>query len=271
MVFLDKDSKNGIILSESSPHTRNVMKNRNAIQKTWFPEGSREYRQFKLVTRENLKLVKILKKHVPLSAGDLVLDVGGRDGNVSFALQKPEWVHVVDPDPKVRLLKRAGKFWHEKIQNVQFEPNTKYKLIVCCHVLGYLNLEGAQKDVLDKLVHMLADDGVLALYYNANDGYMASLLEYSKHVLSAQHFDYFDEELLRPYKAVGYNIKHIDTAFDVSYKTYDALARCCWFLFGAMNPDIAGSAKRFVPKLENELAAPSFIINERVMLIKHHI
>lgn len=244
------------------------MKNHSAIQKTWFPEGSREYHRFKLVTRENRKLVEILRKRVALRPGELVLDVGGRDGNVAFAVQKPQWVHIVDPDPKVRPLKRPGQFWREKIQNVQFEQGVKYKLIICCHVLGYLSLESAQKDVLDKLVHMLTDDGTLVLFYNTNEGYMASLLEYSTHVLSARHFDYFDEKLLRPYRTVGYDIKQVDTAFDVAYKTFDALARCCWFLFGAMDPDITGSARRFLPKLTNELSEPGFIINERVMLIR---
>src|SRR6266481_3012692 len=148
------------------------------IQKTWIPEGSKEYAHFKLITKENKKLVETIKEHVSLKPGDLVLDVGGRDGNVAFEVQKREWIHIVDPDPTVRLLQKPGKFWNEKIQNVKFNSKVKYKLIICCHVLGYLGLQDAQEETTKKLIDLLDVGGTLILFYNTNTGYIGELIEY---------------------------------------------------------------------------------------------
>jgi hypothetical protein len=240
----------------------------DVIQKTWVPEGTAEYRQFKHVTQENRKLVEVIKRHVELKPGDLVLDVGGHDGNVAFAVQDPKWVHIVDPDPTVRLLQKPGQFWNHKIQDIAFGKREKYKLIICCHVLGYLGLQGVQADVLRMLTDALTEDGTLVLFYNTNEGYMGSLLRYSQHVLPMGHFDHFDESLLKPYRTLRFDIKQFDTAFYVAYKSFEKLARCCWFLFGAIDPDIGSCARRFLPKLRAELAEPSFIIDERMLIIK---
>jgi hypothetical protein len=238
----------------------------DVIQKTWVPEGTAEYRQFKHVTQENALLVAAIKRHVEIKDGDLVLDVGGHDGNVAFAVQKPQWVHVVDPDPTVRLLQKPSRFWNQKVQEVRFGKQ-KYKLIICCHVLGYLGLQGAQERVLQTLTELLADGGTLVLFYNTNEGYMRSLLDYSKHVLPMGHFDHFDEALLKPYRTPRFEIKQLDAAFYVKYAAFETLARCCWFLFGAIDPDIGSCAKRFLPKLEAELQEPCFVIDERMLFI----
>jgi len=237
------------------------------IQKTWIPEGSKEYSIFKLITQENKKLVEVIKKHVKIKAGDLVLDVGGRDGNVAFEIQKPEYVHIVDPDPTVRLVKKPSKFWNEKVQNVDFDPKVKYKLIICCHVLGYLGLQDAQRETTKKLIDLLDVGGTLILFYNTNTGYIGELIDYSKHVLSMGHYDYFEEDILRNYRTHRYDIKQLDVAFPLNYKSFDELARCCWFLFGAMDPNIEKSAKKFLPKLENDLIEPSFTIEERIVFV----
>ncbi|MCE9541516.1 class I SAM-dependent methyltransferase [Candidatus Kaiserbacteria bacterium] len=239
----------------------------DAIQKTWHPKGAAEYDIFKLRTQENEWLIRAIKKHVTLKRGDLVLDVGGRDGNVAFALQKAPQVHIIDPDPRIRPLKRPGRFWRMKIQDVEFDPVVKYKLIICCHVLGYLSLQGADKQVLKKLTDQLEIGGTLVLFYNTNDGYMSSLLEYSRHILPRRHFDEFDELLLRPYE-INHDIKQLDTSFDLAYRDFPALARCCWFLFGAVDRNIDECARRFLPKLRDDLAQPLFPIGERCKLIR---
>lgn len=239
----------------------------DVIQKTWIPEGSKEYSTFKLITQENEKLAEVIKKHINIKPGDLVLDVGGRDGNVAYALQKPEWVHIVDPDPTIRLLKKPGKFWNEKVQNVQFNPKTKYKLIICCHVLGYLGLQEAQEEAIKKLTELLEVGGALVLFYNTNTGYMRDLLDYSRHILPLGHYDYFNEDILQRYRTHRYAIKQLDVSFPLKYGTFADLSRCGWFLFGAMDSDIASAAKKFLPKLKKDLLEPTLVIEERILFL----
>lgn len=244
----------------------------DGIQKTWIPEGTKEYALFKLKTQENQKLIEVIKKHIDIKPNDLILDVGGRDGNVAFEIQKPEKVHIIDPDPRIKLLKEPGKCWNKKVQDVQFDEKTKYKLIICCHVLGYLGLQEAQKEMTRKLVSLLdPDGGTLVLFYNANIGYMKELLDYSLHVLSRGHYDYFDESILKRYRIPGYEIKRLDVSFDLKYSSFEELARCCWFLFGAIDQDIDEKARRFLLKLRNDLAESTFVIDERIVFVKRKL
>ena len=65
------------------------------VQKTWIPEGTKEYAFFKLVTLENLYLARILKEAINLKSGELILDIGGRHGDIALALQNPENIHII--------------------------------------------------------------------------------------------------------------------------------------------------------------------------------
>ena len=239
---------------------------RDIIQKTWIPEGSVEYDIFKLKTLENDDLVRIIKKHVPLLPDDYVLDVGGRDGNVAFQVQSADHVDIVDPDPFIKPLQEPNTFWRNKVQQVQFPSDRKYKLIICCHVMGYLGLQRTQKEVVEKLVDLLEEDGVLLLFYNTNHGYMGELLEYSRHIQFG-HYDYFDVDILEEYKTPDYGIKHLDRSYTLDYGDFMALARMCWFLFGAMEIDVDKVAEKFLPKLTYDLLEPTFEIDERMTFI----
>jgi hypothetical protein len=239
---------------------------RDAIQKTWIPEGSTEYDIFKLKTRENDDLVRIIKKHTVLEPDDLVLDVGGRDGNVAFRVTEPTSIDIIDPDPFITPLKKPANFWRGKVQYVVFDPARKYKLIICCHVMGYLGLQSVQKGVVEKLVEQLEEGGVLLLFYNTNHGYMAELLQYSRHIQFG-HYDYFDTDILEEYKTPDFGIKHLDRSYTLDYGDWMALARMCWFLFGAMEIDVDSVAKKFLPKLQYDLVEPTFEIDERITFI----
>jgi hypothetical protein len=259
-----------IDIKHNVPHIVNMKSPITAvdvIQKTWIPEGTREYEVFKHVTQENAQLVSEIKRHIEILPGDLILDVGGRDGNVAFDLQEPKWVDIVDPDPTIRLLKKPRKFWNEKVQNVEFSPEEKYKVIIACHVLGYLGLQEVQRDVIEKLLAQLVEGGTLVLFYNTNQGYMGDLLEYSRHIMPMGHYDYFNELLLDNNRNPRYDIKHLDTAFRLEYESFEDLARCTWFLFGAINSDIDACASNFLPKLKNDLLEPIFMIDERMVFI----
>ena len=236
------------------------------VQKTWIPNGTAEYHQFKRVTGENLWLIDFIRRTVHVGNSDLVLDVGGLDGNVGFGIQLPQYVHIVDPDPTVHLLQQPGMFWNQKVQDVDFGEQS-YKLIICCHVLGYLGSQGTQATVFHKLIRLLDRGGSLVLFFNSNEGYLRSLLEYSAHVLERGHYDFFDQNLLQPYRNTHFRITQRDVAFDVSYPTFEELARCCWFLFGAIVSDIDACARLFLPKLRRDLSEPAFSIAERAIVI----
>ncbi len=237
----------------------------NRLQKTWIPEGTEEYKVFKLTTQENHYLVTLLKKVVPVKPKEFILDVGGREGDIGVELQAPEHLHLVDPDPILKLPFAPGKYWNERIQDIELKD--KYRLIICCHVLGYLGTQHVQDKVFRDLLKALAPGGTLALFYNTNTGYMGELLRFTGEILLDGHYDHFDEELLSELDPSEYTFSHKDVSFRLDYPSYEGLARCCWFLFGAKDQNIDGVAAKFLPKLKAELKEPTFDIDERVTLI----
>lgn len=235
------------------------------LQKTWIPEGTAEYKEFKHVTHENAYLADFLNVRFKLGGQDLVLDVGGRDGDIGSAVQKPESLHLVDPDPTLDLRISPAKFIRKKIQDVALKD--RYTLIICSHVLGYLGLQSVQKRVFETLVRALRPGGTLVLFYNTNSNYMGELLKFSQALELDGHYDYFDEHLFASCSTAEFEVKFSNVTFNLDYPTFDALARCCWFLFGAMDQDIEKVAALFLPKLTKDLKAPSFPIDERIALI----
>jgi hypothetical protein len=237
------------------------------IQKTWIPEGTVEYTTFKSITQENAFLAGLLKTKIVFGDENLLLDVGGREGDIAKTLVPAEKIHLVDPDPTLKLPFTPGKFWPSKIQDILPLPD-QYKLIICSHVLGYLGNQNAQTLGFRELLKQLGVGGSLVLFYNTNTGYMGELLKFSKQNLSKGHFDYFEEDLLKTLNPKQYEVSHVDISFDLNYPSYEELARCCWFLFGSLDQDIEGIAAKFLPKLTKDLGSPTFPIEERVTFIK---
>lgn len=235
------------------------------LQKTWIPEGTKEYKIFKLITLENEWLAQILKNRFPLKPGELLLDVGGREGDIARVLQSPEYIHLVDPDPTLKLPFTPGKFWNERIQDI--ELSDKYKLIICSHVLGYFGTQNVQDLMFGKLVKLLASGGTLVLFYNSNTGYVGELLKFSKRVIPDGHYDYFDEALLKELNADEFDITHEDVSFTLDYGNFTDLSHVGWFLFGAKDQDIEGVAATFLPKLQTDLQRPAFEIEERATFV----
>jgi hypothetical protein len=242
------------------------METEDLIQKTWVPEGTAEYRLFKQITGENRALASLLNDRLSLKSGELVLDVGGREGDISLALQAPNSVHIVDPDPTLSR-PHVGKFWNQKIQNLNLSAY-RYQLILCSHILGYLGAQSAQLETVLQLTSRLASRGNLILFFNRNDGYMGELLAYSKSVLEYGHHDYFDEEIFKSLSPRDFSITHTDMSFTLKYPSFDELSRCCWFLFGSLRQDINNVASLFRPRLKRDLSTPAFAINERVIFIE---
>lgn len=236
------------------------------LQKTWIPEGTREYEVFKSITGENKFIATFLKEKFHLKPGELILDVGGREGDVVREIQAPQYIHLVDPDPTLHLPFAPEKFWSSRIQDTNL-GSFKYKLINFGHVLGYLGTQNAQGEVFNKLVNYLTPGGTLVLFYNTNTGYMADLLDFSKKNLDRGHYDFFDENLLTQLNQKEFSISKHDISFELSYPSYEELARCCWFLFGSMDQDIPAVAAKFLPKLKQDLPQPKFSIDERITLI----
>lgn len=239
------------------------------LQKTWIPEGTEEYKIFKLITLENYFLSEVLKKKFPLKAGELLLDVGGREGDIGIKLQSPAYLHLVDPDPTLTLNFKPVKFWNERIQDIDLVDN--YKLIICSHVLGYLGTQNVQDEVFHQLIKAMAPGGTLVLFYNTNRGYVGELLAYTKQIDLDGHYDYFDEQLLTQLNLAEFTVTYQDVTFELAYDVWEDLARCCWFLFGARDQDIEGVSKKFLPKLKNDLQAIGFPIEERITFITRKV
>ena len=235
------------------------------LQKTWIPEGSEEYKHFKLVTQENKFLAKFLGKKFNLQPGQFILDVGGREGDISVQLQNPRYIQIVDPDPTLKLPFKPNKLLKKKIQNVNLTG--KYKLIICSHVWGYLGNQKVLEQVFQNLINLIGSGDSLVLFCNTNTGYMGELLKFSKKNLDHGHYDYFDEKLLDKLDVKKFKIEQKDVMFDLNYNSFGELARCCWFLFGAIDQDIDKVAKQFLPKLKKDLKKPNFPIEERITII----
>lgn len=243
--------------------------NPDRLQKTWTPEGTVEYSEFKRRTLENTYLSNFIKQHIKLDKQATILDVGGRDGDIAYSIQPPQYVHIVDPDPNIVPSPDIGQFSRAKIQDISID--SKYDLIICSHVLGYLGIENSQETVLQKLLHSLKVGGTLALFYNKNTGYMGQLLNFSRQNITNGHYDFFDEYLLSSIGSEFSVSLYNDVTFLLEYPTFESLARCCWFLFGAKDQNVAAVAELFIPKLKNDLDGPSFPIQERIVLIRRII
>ena len=117
---------------------------------------------------------------------------------------------------------------------------------------------------MDKII----PGGTLALFYNTNTGYMKELLVFSKEFIPDGHYDYFDEKLLDELDSSKFDIESHVVSFDLDYDSFDGLARCGWFHFGAKDQNIKAIAAKFLLKLKRDLDIPSFKIDERVTLIR---
>ena len=245
------------------------MKPQDSIQKTWIPEGTKEYDDFKRITQENEYLAKYLQKQIMLRQGDLVLDVGGREGDISIQLQKAEYIHIIDPDPTLTIPYKPELFVRKKIQDVSLTH--KYKLIIGSHIWGYLGNQQELQSVFHQLIDALDTKGTLALSYNTNTSYMDELLQFSKKIFKEEnydtHYDYFNEKLIHALPKNKFKIDTKDVSFNLEYKSFEELSRACWFLFGANNQDIHSIAKLFSHKLESDLCEPHFDLEERIVLI----
>lgn len=231
----------------------------------WVPEDTPEYTAFKKVSQEDAFLERFLSQKYSLAPGELLLDIGARDGSICLRLQSPEYIHIAEPDPTVQLPFSPQKFWRQKIQDVQLEDT--YKLIVCSHVMGYLRRQGVQPQVFQQLIDALALGGTLVLFYNTNSGFVGELLELSKKIIPNGHYDYFDESLLLTLPDEAFNIGVKDEQFELSYKTFEELSRSCWFLFGGYENDIAGVSEKFLPILMASLTNPRVMLDQRIVCI----
>lgn len=236
------------------------------MQKTWIPEGTREYFAFKLVTQENKYLAKFLARKFRLGDNDLVLDVGGRHGDIAYGIQHPSMVHIVDPDPTIVPTCKAAHFSRCRIQEADI-PKSSYSLIICSHVLGYLSKDNDQQQVINTLSEALVPGGSLVLFYNRNSGYMGELLRYSMGHLKEGHYDYFDEKIIESLSS-KFDVSHFDVWFQAKYENLNELSRACWFLFGATNQNISAVAEVFHSKLMSDKMPSHLDIEQRIVCMK---
>ncbi len=223
-------------------------------------ENTPEYKKFKEVSREDAALIRYIKSNFTLTSGDKVLDIGGREGYISSTVQEPSYVTIIDPDPRLQIIKPLK---HLSIPLEQYHTEEKFKLIVCSHVLGDFGRVNIQREMIEKLLGFLAPGGHLILCYNTNEGFMDTLLEFSIKNLNETRYDYFDEKIVLP--RADLNIKYHDFSVELEYGSFEALARCCWVLFGTSGQDINNIAKLYTPFLKENIKKPYFRLEERIL------
>jgi hypothetical protein len=235
------------------------------LQKTWTVEGTKEYHSFKQITRENSYLAKFIRDNVEIPPGR-VLDIGGREGSISFNVSSPSLVDIVDPDPTIRLDPPAT-YVAQRIQNYDLSARD-YSLIICSHVLGYLGRQNAQRTVLRRALAALATNASCVLSYNINVGYMGDLLRFSRLHIENGHFDYFEEGILDSIDPTKYSVTQVDVSFPIYYPSYYLLGRACWFLFGNILNNVDEVARLFEEKIRGDGMPAGFNVDQRILRIE---
>jgi hypothetical protein len=224
-------------------------------------ENTPEYKKFKEVSQEDAVLIAYLQNNFKLTPEDKVLDVGGREGYISLAVQQSASITIIDPDPTLQVL--DPEIIHLDIPLQNYSTESKFKLIICSHVLGDFGRGGIQEEMINKLLSLLAPDGHLVLCYNSNKGFMETLLEFSIKNLDETRYDYFDETILLSRNDL--EIKNKDFSVQLEYVSFETLARCCWVLFGTSEQDINEISRSYISFLRENLENPSFILEERIL------
>lgn len=235
----------------------------NKFLKVFREENSPEYEIFKKISDEDTVVRCLIESNRNLIENPKILDIGGRNGNMSrFFQQNPDLITIIDPDPVLRNQNIFGQLISKKIQDFNLEHG--YDLIIASHVWGDIGRDGDQKQILEKLFNTLNDEGILVLVYNLNTDFMADLLDFAKANLNGLRYDYFDENFLNDYKLSG----EITFNTPLKYLSFEELSRACWFLFGTGEQDIVDVANSFLPYLKDRLEKPFFDLVQRFILIR---
>ncbi|HYU64957.1 MAG TPA: class I SAM-dependent methyltransferase [Candidatus Paceibacterota bacterium] len=234
-------------------------------------ENTPEYRKFKIISDEDTVLLGYLSKHLLIGKSDEVLDIGGREGYISLALQNPNHVTIVENDPDVR--PPQAIYLNQSIQDVQFDPET-FDIIIFAHVLGVLERQEVLEEVINRAYSWLKKEGTMVLFYNTNSGYMGELLEFARKNLKKLKYDYFDEKILSTFKNATITEEKVVTP--ITYNSFEELGRACWYLFSACDDeddsdDMNAVAALFIPKLKKDLSSPEIDIEQKIILVKKYM
>ena len=112
----------------------------NKLFSVYREENTPEYKIFKRITKEDDNLVSIISSEIPTNVMHL-LDIGGREGEVSSHFSDLCNITIVDPDEDLKVLIHPKiNFINSSVQNVSLEQK-RYDLIIASHVWGDLYSE----------------------------------------------------------------------------------------------------------------------------------
>lgn len=224
-------------------------------------ENTSEYQRFKRLTDEDRIIADKISDYG--FEGGTMLDIGGREAQISSQLTSKEDITLVDPDP-VPNPEDITK--HEKkIQQFLDQRSKTFDLILCSHVLGDLGRQDSQESVVKELINCLSGGGALVLAYNDNRGVLGELLSYAKTRLDQPRYDYFEETILDDFdgqvKKERFSVQLVEDSF------YD-LGVMCWVLFGTGEDDIEDVARDFELVLKQKLSKPSLRISQCLTIVQ---
>ncbi len=233
----------------------------NKLFSVYREENTPEYKIFKTVSDEDSILAEIIKQKFGVGF-QKILDVGGRSGEVSTLISEKNNITIIDPDTDlVDVIDNEIHFINERIQDVALGKSS-YDLVIASHVWGDLSRDNVSKKVLAQLMLAKKDSASLVICHNHNSGFLRDLQYFAFNYLSGIRYDNFDTSILI---GCSFHTEYFETC--LNYKTFEELARACWFLFATGDQEIEEVVKIFQPYLESVLEKPEFSFEQEVHFV----
>ena len=217
------------------------------------------FEKFKKITKEEEKILAIIKKEIKIDENTTILDIGSNKGVLSKAIQ---------PNKKKITLIDIQEFNHEK--EITFiksawesaEIKEKYDLILASHVWGHFGYTNTQEHSFKKMTECVKENGKIILVYNTNSQFMKSLIDYAHKTLQEFQYDYFNEQITK-------KLPKKETIFSVTVKatTFTELTNLLQILLITENTEYTKQKGNIESFLKKTLTKPEFNIEQKVVMI----
>jgi cyclopropane fatty-acyl-phospholipid synthase-like methyltransferase len=223
-------------------------------------ELEKNFHKFKDITREEFFIAEEIKKHINIRDSDTILDIGCADGNLSRSLTGNS-TNITFLDVNEFDFSPQEKFIHSSFEEAEIYE--KYDIILSSHVWGHFYRNNSFDFCFKKALDLLKENGKLIVVHNSNKDFIGSLIDLSKTIFKEVEFDVFLDKFLE-------NVNYSEYYFDVSLKAsnYRELAELIQVLLIVPDELYYEKIEEIIEFLENNLAKPEFLINQRLLVIE---
>lgn len=223
---------------------------------------SERFEKFKNTTKEENRIIDLIKSEIPVHSNWKVLDIGSNKGTISHAIQSNS-KNITLVDVENFDIKTGARFLKGTWENLNVDET--FDLIIASHVWGHFYHNGTTAFAFQKALDVLKRGGLLVLCYNTNSGIIGELIDLSKKLFSDFQYDIFDESLI-------HNLDTKEFAFKVTLKetAFKNLTDLIQTLI--IVPDqVYESKKSEIRKyFETHLPNPEFLIDQKIVVVKKH-